>query len=354
MVEILDKLNLNSVGKIVCIDEGVLTARTISNWGAMQLRILEGKMPKNTFNPPVSYTWFLMVMGILKRIGIDKNDLVIIGRDKTKSFRKFFYENYKAQRWEQRREKTHIDWMYHYGVIDRFLTQIQESTNWHVIWLPKLWTGADLLFAPEGQQFVNEDEMNIELLGQWFGVESDDVSACASKYFKDKEVVIATIDADLDMLTVRENTKIFTLTQKFRGGKGVYKVVDNGYKVLANKIEKGDKSDNILPGVTDDNSEKAKELRKLIIDLINLPSWVEEEVFKVFDNLQEKEIDYSKLPFENSLAKKFDDIYKKDKIITYEDSVKHFERKKKATSKKAKEAREKKKLEKQLTMIEGE
>jgi hypothetical protein len=340
--------------KTVIIDEGVLTAKSIQSWGAQKLRILNNQMPENAFLPPVSYIWFMMAISALKRIGVNKDDLILIARDKTKSFRKIFYKPYKAQRWEQREEKSHIDWMYHYGIIDNFLDQLAESTNWHVIWLPKLFNGADILFTEEGQKYLNEDEFTNEELNCWYGIEADDIIACASKYYSDREVIFVSIDCDLDQLCTRENTKFFTLTQKYKSGTGVYKLVDNGYQVLAKKIEKGDKGDNILPGVTDDNSEKAQNLRKLIIDLLNLPSWVEEECFKVFDNLPKKEIDYSKLPFQNSLARKFPQIYEKDKIITYEDSIKHFANKKKKIAKKSKEARERKKKEKeQLTMVGG-
>lgn len=161
-------------------------------------------------------------------------------------------------------------------------------------------------------------------------------------------------NCDLDQLTVRDNTKFFTLTQKYNGGTGVYKQVKNGYEVLAKKIEKGDKSDNILPGITDNNSEKDKEIRKLIIDLINLPEWVTEKTFPILANLPQKEMHYELLPFQNSLAKKFDDIYLTDKIVTYEESVKYFERKKKKVAKQAKLKREEKKLEKlNSTMIEN-
>lgn len=340
--------------RTVIIDEGVLTAKSIQSWGAQKLRILNKQMPENAFLPPVSYIWFMMAISALKRIGVNKDDLILIARDKTTSWRKIFYPNYKLNRWEQREEKSHIDWMYHYGIIDNFLDQLNESTNWHVLWHPRLWQGVDLMFSKEGQQFLNEDELDNDTLNKHFSVEADDWIACASKYYSDREVIFVSIDADLDQLVTRENTKFFTLTQKYKSGTGVYKLVDNGFQVLAKKIEKGDKGDNILPGVTDDNSEKAQNLRKLIIDLLNLPSWVEEECFKVFDNLPEKEMDYSKLPFPNSLARKFPQIYEKDKIITYEDSVKHFANKKKKTAKKTKEARERKKKEKeQLTMVGG-
>lgn len=342
------------MNKVIVLDEGVLTAKAINSWASVKLKILNGLLPPSTFLPPVSYIWFSMVLGVFKRIGITKDDLILIARDKTTSFRKFFYPAYKSQRWAQREEKSHVDWMYHYKVIDEFLDQLQESTNWHVLWYPKFWNGADLLFTEEGQRFINEDELDLELLDKSFSVEADDWIASASAFYTDRDVIFVSIDADLDQLTVRDNTKFFTLTQKYNGGTGVYKQVKNGYEVLAKKIEKGDKSDNILPGITDNNSEKDKEIRKLIIDLINLPKWVTEKTFPILANLPHKEMCYELLPFQNSLAKKFDDIYLTDKIVTYEESVKYFERKKKKVAKQAKLKREEKKIAKQnSTMIEN-
>lgn len=337
--------------KVIVIDEGVLTHKSINAWGATKKKILDGVLPEEHFLPPASYVWFMMAISVLKRIGVNKDDLILIARDKTRSFRKFFYPNYKAQRWEQREEKEHIDWRYHYSVIDKFLEQIEESTNWHVIWMPKCWKGADLLFSEPGEKFIDENELEIDSLNNWYGTEADDCIAVASKYYSDREVIFASIDADLDQLCVRENTKFFTLTQKFRAGTGVYKQVDNGYEVLSKKIEKGDKSDNIIPGVTDDNSELAFNLRELIIDLINLPEFVEKEIVEVLKNLPEKETHYDLLPFQNSLAKKFSQIYEKDKIVTFEDSIKFFERKKKKQLKKAKLKREEKKKEKEALKL---
>jgi len=341
---------IDNTPKTIVIDSGVLTMKAISAWGATKLKILDGKLPASTFLPPVSYTWFIMAISLLKKIGVNKDDLIIIARDKTRSWRKFFYPNYKAQRAGLREDKTHIDWKYHYGIIDDFLQQIQDSTNWHVIWEPNLFNGADLLFTQESQKLLNEDDISDDMLNQNWGAEADDIIAVASKFYADREVVFASIDADLDQLTVRENTKFFTLAQKYKSGKGVYKKIDNGYEVLSKKIEKGDKSDNIIPGITDLNTPTDQELRKLIIDLINLPEWFEEKINKVFENLPEKEMNYELLPFQNSLARKFDQIYEKDKIITFEESMKFYERKKKKVAKKAKEKRELKKLEKKPIM----
>jgi len=329
--------------KIIILDGGVLTHRAIFNWGSVKKKILEGKLSESTFLPPVSYTFFQMIISALKKIGLNENDKVILALDKTNSWRKFFYPEYKAQRAGLRDEHEHINWKYHYSLINQVTEQIEEATNWNIIWLPKLWQGSDLFFTKEGHELIEQSE--IEDYNKWYGVEADDIIAYASEYFSDKEVIFVSIDADLDQLCVRENTKFFTLTKKFKGTTGMYKVVNNGYKVLAKKIEKGDVSDNIIPRTTDNGSANAQKRRELIIDLINLPEFVKEELKIVFDTLKEKELSLERLPFQKSLAKKFSQIYEKDNIITYEDCVTLDEKRKKRASNKAKLKREQKKKE---------
>ena len=329
------------MSKIIILDGGVLTHKAIFSWGSIKQKILNGILPKSHFLPPVSYTFFQMILGSLKRIGVNKDDTIILALDNTTSWRKFFYKNYKGQRKEYRDSHKLIDWKKHYAFINKVIEQIKESTDWHVMWLPNLWNGADLALTEQGQELINESDVD---LNKTYGAEGDDIIAYATKYYSDKEVIMVSIDADLDQLCIRDNVKFFTLMIKYRGGTGVYKVIDNGYKVLSKKIEKGDKSDNIIPGETDDNSELAQKQREIIIDLINLPSFVEEKLKPVFDNLSNSQLILDKLPFQNSLAKKYLDIYKKDKIITYEDSVKRLERKKVRIKNK------KKKIKKESTM----
>jgi hypothetical protein len=67
---------------------------------------------------------------------------------------------------------------------------------------------------------------------------------------------------------------------------------------------------------------------------------MQEPIKESLTKLETPKIDFSKLPYQNSLAKRFPQIYEKDKIITFEDSVKRLERKKKlAKNKKAKKTK---------------
>ena len=334
--------------KVIILDGGVFTMKSIMSWGSVKKKILDGLLPESTFLPPVSYTFFLMCISALKKIGINEDDRVILALDKTCSWRKFFYPEYKAQRKAMRDDASHIDFKHHFAVLDKFIDQMDASSDWNVMWLPKMWKGADLLWTPEGEKFFDVDEYdNYDNMDRWYGMEADDIIAYASEYYTDKEVVFVSIDADLDQLCVRKNTKFFTTAQKYKGSSGLYKYIKSGYDTLAKKIDKGDIADNIIPGETDDNSERAVQLRELIIDLINFPEFIKRKMKPEFDALPDKEIDWEHLPFPASLAKKYCQVFEKDKILTVEQCEKYYEKKEIKKKKKAKEKREEKKKAKQ-------
>ena len=329
------------MSKIITIDSSGLVHRAIFSWNVQNKLKKQGKMKMVL---PSSYNYFQMLIGILKRIGVEKDDTIIIAGDGRNSWRKAFYPEYKAQRKAFRESYEDIDWTYHYGIIGKVLDQLKESTNWNVVWLSKCFNYCDLYFTKEGDKFLTEEK-----IPDWdmeFGIEADDVMAYACQYFKDKEVVVVTGDADLEQLAVYSNTKIFTMNVKYKGGRGVYKVIPNGYKILEKKIRLGDVSDNILPGRTDEGTENDAKIRELIIDLIHLPEFVTEPIKEAFESMKPNELDLNGLPFPKSLAKRFPQIYTEAHIITYEDCIKRAEKKKKQASQKRKQ----KKLEKEESL----
>lgn len=305
------------MGKYVLLDGGVFTHRSIFNWAMMK------KIAKpDQFVAPSHYNYFQSIITTLKKIGVDKDDTVIVCLEGA-SWRKDYLGEYKAQRAKAREEQTLIDWPYHYGKINEINNQLDESTNWHFI--------------------------------RARGCEADDIQAVACKIFSDKECIIVTIDKDLFMLAHFENTKIFSLNKKYQGSKGVYEKVENPLGILSEKCEKGDVSDNII--VRKDkmkhkilDTEEDYKLREFIINLIELPKFVTDPIERVLLNLPIKEEHLDKLPFPESLAKRFPQIYLKDKVVTPEQCYKYIEKKtlkaKKIALEKAKIRREQKKLEK--------
>ncbi|GAG06455.1 unnamed protein product, partial [marine sediment metagenome] len=162
--------------------------------------------------------------------------------------------------------------------------------------------------------------------------------------FPNKEVILVTIDEDLDQLCYQKNVKIFNPNTKFKSVKGCYKTGQEPMKLLEKKIRLGDKSDNIIVD-KNNNTDVEVERRKLVINLLKLPEFIENKVAKVLADLPKKEINYNELPFPNSLGKqdRFDLIYGKDKVIPFEEAIKSNEKREIKKKKKTKEAYEKRK-----------
>lgn len=331
------------MNKVIIIDAGVILHRSIFSWGAEKKRLLEKDILKDPI--PASYTYLNTCYAILKKIGIDKNDIIIIAKDGKNSWRKAFYPEYKSQRFAMREAHEEINWNLQYGMINKLERQLNTVTNWHFIQLNDVFNFADLCLTDEGQKFDIEN-YDIDMAKE-YGIESDDIQAVACQYFKDKEIILVTIDEDLSQLVYYSNVKIFNPNLKSPTNKakiGYYKIIENPLKIKADKIRKGDKSDNILVDKRKD-SIKDVEIRQLIIDLINLPNWIVTPIINILINLNyTKQIDYKNLPFQNSLGKKFDTIYKTDAIRTFDESLKRHELKEQKRLEKQREQYNKKKV----------
>ena len=284
--------------KVILIDSSVMSFKAAFNAElAAKYRRTEG------FQMPSHYTYFSSVLACLKKINVEEGDTVILCID-DKSWRKNYYAPYKAQR-KEAREKHIIDWDEHFSNVNRVNQQIDYATPFHVLRVP--------------------------------GCEADDIFSVASRVFKDREVIICSIDSDLHQLAYYPNVKIFNLNFKTPKGKGGYIKItkEEALKLLAKKCRVGDKSDNILiePG----EDENDAELRKTIINLLELPEFVEKPITEVLTNLPDKnEIKWGDLPFQNSLAKRFKDIFDPQFKIDYDYCLKLQE--KRILKKKKKEA----------------
>jgi hypothetical protein len=263
---------------------------------------------------PSHYTYFSSVLACLKKINVEEGDTVILCID-DKSWRKNYYAPYKAQR-KEAREKHIIDWDAHFSNVNRVNQQIDYATPFHVLRVK--------------------------------GCEADDIFSVASRVFNDREVIICSIDSDLHQLAYYPNVKIFNLNFKTPKGKGGYIKItkEEALKLLAKKCRVGDKSDNIL--IEPNEDENDAELRKTIINLLELPDFVEKPITEVLTNLPPKnEIKWGDLPFQNSLAKRFKDIFDPQFKIEYDYCLKLQE--KRIIKKKKKEADKRKEKKNELS-----
>lgn len=301
------------MNKIICIDAGAITFNAIHAYGSQIKAKMDGRVPQNMFIPPAHYTYFNMILSALKRIGVEETDSVFICVDGRNSWRKAFLKTYKGQRKDQRASYTHIDWHKEFNNIKNINDQIEASTGWYVLQFDKIFNLLDILQTKEGECLI--ENPSEDMFEYDYGLEADDIQAVIAKNYQDKEVVVVTCDKDIYQLAYFPQTKIYTLNIKVKGQKGGYVFVEKPLKIIADKIRKGDKSDNIL--VTKFDTAKDEEIREFIIDLLNLPDWVTNPILNKINDLEVKKTDSNFLPFPNSLGKKFFDIYKKDKILDY-------------------------------------
>jgi hypothetical protein len=301
------------MAKIVLVDCSVLAHKAIFSFGSMTLMKIEGKLPQSTFIPPVSYTYFSQIISLLKKIGIDKNNDTVICCLDGHSWRKNYDANYKAQRQGFRDSFKHINWQKEYDAINKINEQLNLATPFHFLRFPQ--------------------------------AESDDIIATACKFFSNQTCIIVSIDADLQMLCHYPNVKYFSPMVKFKGLRGAYKLVTDPLKILADKCRLGDKSDNILVNKDTDTNEDY-ELRKFIIDLINLPEFVTTPILNELQHLPKKEMYPNLLPFwetakgKPGLGQRLLQIYDSKDVITPKQCFEYAEKKAK---RKAKQLKDKKK-----------
>ncbi len=333
------------MNKVIVIDSGVMIHRSIFAWGAEKKRRLE---QGNDEDPIMaSYTYLNMCYSILKKIGIDKDDVIIIACDARNSWRKAFLEMYKGQRQGLRDANGHINWDLQYSLMNKLERQLNESTNWFFIKLEEMFNYADLVLTDVGEKLEIEKYGSISY-DKEFGIESDDIQAVIPKFFPDKEVILVTIDDDLSQLVYYKNCKIFNPNLKSptnKAKKGFYKIIDKPLQIITKKVHSGDVSDNIIIDKEND-TERDVDIRRCIIDLLHLPDFVEQPILKALQGLDyNKKVLYDELPFMNSLAQKFDTIYESKDIRTWGESVIAHEKRIEKKKEKSRETSAKKKAE---------
>lgn len=288
------------MNKVILLDNSVFVHRAIFSWASMIRLKNAKKIAETAFIPPVAYTYFSMIVSSLIKIGVKKDDIIIMAQDGRDSWRKDYYAPYKANRTEFRESHEEINWKEKYAEIGVCIDQLKAANLCHWIQIPK--------------------------------IEADDVIAVACNKFQDMETIVVSIDKDLEQLCYYPNVRIYSLMTKYKGLNGSYKIVKNPLKIISDKAKKGDVSDNILVDKENDTPEDY-ELREYIINLIRLPDFVTNTVKHYLEDLRPLELDEAALPYQSSIAKKIGQIYNSEKVITYEDVVKFHEGKEERTKK---------------------
>jgi len=211
---------------------------------------------RNNSTCPMPYLYLIQILGYLKKLGTTLDDTVIVGID-FGSWRKEIDPNYKAQRKALREEKEDADfWNEMFKEANELVERLKTCMPWHFIKIYK--------------------------------AEFDDIASCAVRFLDDyDEKIIISTDEDLQQLCIVPNVRIFSpYTKKF-------KIVKNPEAILLKKI-KGDKSDNLLDVP---KTEEEFEKRKMIVDLLHLPGYIEKPITEILLNLTPKNLYINKVPF---------------------------------------------------------
>lgn len=262
----------------------------VLDWGCLSHQSIFATF--NNPNVPATYTCLSSIIGCLKKVGVSKEDKIIIGVDYRSSWRRKILPEYKANR-SQKRKESLINWEKEFKAMDWLLDKIDNATSFSVIKLPH--------------------------------IECDDIMAVCCRYFKDKEKILVTFDGDMQQLWSLGNVKIFSPKTKR------YKIPPKNYDAYKDILKKVDKevSDNIVNPIL---CEEDFNNRLKCVNLLELPLEVENQIIAELDNLEEKE-DYIELLPYNTLKERFNQIYNEG-TEPYEKSVKYYERKEKQKLKK--------------------
>lgn len=235
------------------------------------------------FNPkiPVTFTALNIAIGWLYRLDVNPDDIIIIACDGRNSWRKDYETAYKENR-KERRKESGIDWDLCFSQLGKLVDQLNNGLNWH---------------------FIKVDR-----------IEADDVMAVACRYYNDREVILATHDKDLEQMWVYDNVRIFnTLTKKWKLKPENFDIT----RLQAEKIYK-EVTDNMVGELL---NEEDYEKRRLCINLVELPEWVELSIQDELKQVGYKEDDVKAIPFQ-TLQARYSNLYNdKSKVVTYEQQL---------------------------------
>ena len=264
-----------------------------SDWSTKAKIKKQYNIVKQMFIPHSTYTTMTILISNLKKIGLEKDDIVIIAVDsKLGSWRRDLLKSYKEDRAAKRKQDKFVNYKEEFKRYDWLKDCLEKYSPFHVLDLSKL--------------------------------ESDDIIAYCTKYYKNHLCCIMSYDHDFNQLLTRDNVRIFSPHPK---AKIPYKILDlnrdkeriKAFKELGKMINHEDELNLKMP--------VPYELRKKVVDLLHLPKWVEKKIKEKLDNLVEKPWQLDKMPYQK-LMSRVPDIYNKSKIITYESCRKKLEKKK--------------------------
>lgn len=278
------------IEKIIIIDYTYLIHASIFSYNSAMVK---KENNPDLFVPPSTYTCLSMLIGTLKKIGVnfDTEDKIILAVDGRNSWRKEVEKSYKLGRQEQKEKAKFVNWELEYKKHNDLLEKIRNNTSFFVV-------GKDTL-------------------------EADDWLAESVRFFKDNEIILATADSDMFQLLSYDNVKVYSPHPKRKSLPYIILDLDRekekqkAYKLLMKKIEK-EKTDNLTSEIL---TEKDYDKREQVVSLLTLPKEITNKIIPELERINETEKSGFNLDvFSPGIQRKFNELFKEDKekIITYD------------------------------------
>jgi len=199
------------------------------------------------------FLYLRMIAGLLRQVKYEyKKDLVIVAHDGQDSWRKEYNLEYKANRQKERESVKSKEW----------------------------WETTYKTFKDEIKRYDSNLPFHFITIDR---IEADDIAAVACRYFCKAEVILITKDKDWHQLALYDNVKVFNPNEK------KWEVIENPKEILKEKVEDGDKSDNILGKC---KSEEQRKNRILIMSLLELPVDIELLIKLELSGIENKEMGF--------------------------------------------------------------
>ena len=202
---------------------------------------------------------YLVLLQLFKYVKEFKPDKIYLVADKSSSWRKEIYPEYKANRKPFRDSFPDINWDKVFKEYNKLLNNIQSFTPIYVIQIEH--------------------------------IEGDDIVSYLCRYVSGEKIIVSK-DKDLSQLLVLPGVKMVYPKKKIE-------VIDKLEKdVVAEKIKKGDVSDNIKGAKTFVEAVR----NELLIDLLNIPPLIDSTIRTYLDSIvktDNKELFCQAYPYRN-------------------------------------------------------
>ena len=133
----------------------------VLDWGIYSHRAIFATV--NNPKIPATYTCLSMILGNLKRIGVDPDDKIIVAVDSRGSWRKQLEKDYKGDR-KQKRKESPIDWDSEYRKMGELLNTLDSATDWNIVKIDHCLVGNTVIKTKGKDKYLSSLKKGEEVL----------------------------------------------------------------------------------------------------------------------------------------------------------------------------------------------